>query len=40
MSHIAARQELRALLDALKLEPRDTAAASGRPLLRRLGTAS
>jgi chromosome partitioning protein len=40
MSHVAARQELRALLDALKLEPRDPAAASARPLLRRLGAAS
>lgn len=40
MSHVAARHELRALFEALKLEPRDPAAAPARPLLRRLGTAS
>jgi chromosome partitioning protein len=45
MSHVAARQELRALFDTLKLEPRDAeaeakrAASAGR-LIRRLGTSA
>jgi chromosome partitioning protein len=39
MSQVAARQELRALLDALKLEPRDK-AVSARPLIRRLGSSA
>jgi chromosome partitioning protein len=41
MSHVAARQELRALIDALKLEPRDAEAEARRAssagqLIRRL----